>query len=203
MRDFYRRLNENSNDLHRYKLALRKSEMFSEADASRLIRIISVSEAERFEMAKDADRTVAFNKDVERWADDVARMLRLKIQSRSQSVARDLKATLFVDKYGIINRVGFSFPRHGIYIHKGAGRGQGGWIGSKWEKLKEVNGVTVGTGIVRHTDPASLGKQGTGNRQAYPWFDTTIRAHIHRLEEIALNYFDTMIIDATRIYVDR
>lgn len=187
----------------RIKAAQKKAEKLLGYDTSRLIRIETISETERFEIAKDADRASAFNKEVEQWANDVSRMLRLKIQGRSQTVAADLHANLYTDRYGLIHRVGFSFPRHGIYIHKGAGRGQGGWIGSKWEKLKEVNGVTVGTGIVRHTDPASLGKQGTGNRQAYPWFDTTIRAHIHRLEEIALNYFDTMIIDATRIYVDR
>lgn len=199
----YKRLNENREELRRYNAARRRADRLAGADSSRLIRIETVSETERFELARDVDRAQAFNKDVERWADDVARMLRLKIQGRSHTVAAGLHANLYTDRYGLIHRVGFSFPRHGIYIHKGAGRGQGGWIGSKWEKLKEVNGVTVGTGIMRHTDPASLGKQGTGNRQAYPWFDTTIRAHIHRLEEIALNYFDTMIIDATRIYVDR
>lgn len=187
----------------RIKAAQKKAEKLLGYDTSRLIRIETISETERFEIAKDADRASAFNKEVEQWANDVSRMLRLKIQGRSQTVARDLHANLYTDRYGLVHRVGFSFPRHGIYIHKGAGRGQGGWIGSKWEKLKEVNGVTVGTGIMRHTDPASLGKQGTGNRQAYPWFDTTIRAHIHRLEEIALRYFDTMIIDATRIYVER
>lgn len=199
----YKRLSENREELRRYNAAKRRAERLAGSDSSRLIRLETVSETERFEMARDADRLTAFNKAVEKWADEVAGRLKIVISARSTRIPKELHPNLYTDNYGIINRVGFSFPRHGIYIHKGAGRGQGGWIGSKWEKLKEVNGVTVGTGIMRHTDPASLGKQGTGNRRAFQWFDPVIRVHIRRLEEITLQYFDTMIIDATRIYVDR
>ena len=191
-------------ETRKYNAAMRRADNLSlETDYSRLIKLETVSETERYQMAKDADRATAFNRDVERWAENISRMLRLKIQSHSQTIARELHANFYTDDYGLVHRIGFSFPRYGIYIHKGAGRGQGGWIGSKWEKLKEVNGVTVGTGIMRHTDPQSLGKQGTGNRRAYPWFDTTLRAHIHELEQIAMDYFDTMVIDATNIYVDK
>lgn len=199
----YKRLSENREELRRYNAAKRRAERLAGADSSRLIRLETVSETERFQMARDADRLTAFNKAVEKWADEVAGRLKIVISARSTRIPKELHPNLYTDNYGIINRVGFSFPRHGIYIHKGAGRGQGGWIGSKWEKLKEVNGVTVGTGIMRHTDPASLGKQGTGSRRAFQWFDPVIRVHIRRLEEITLQYFDTMIIDATRIYVDR
>lgn len=200
---YYKRLAENRAELRRYNAAVRRAERLRGEDSSRLIRLETVSETERFQMARDADRLTAFNKAVEQWADEVAGRLKIVISARSTRIPKELHPNLYTDNYGIINRVGFSFPRHGIYIHKGAGRGQGGWIGSKWEKLKEVNGVTVGTGIMRHTDPASLGKQGTGSRRAFQWFDPVIRVHIRRLEEITLQYFDTMIIDATRIYVDR
>lgn len=200
---YYKRLTENRAELRRYNAAVRRAERLRGEDSSRLIRLETVSETERFQMARDADRLTAFNKAVEQWADEVAGRLKIVISARSTRIPKELHPNLYTDNYGIINRVGFSFPRHGIYIHKGAGRGQGGWIGSKWEKLKEVNGVTVGTGIMRHTAPASLGKQGTGSRRAFQWFDPVIRVHIRRLEEITLQYFDTMIIDATRIYVDR
>ena len=119
-------------------------------------------------------------------------------------IARELQPRAYTDRYGLIDRLGFSFPRHGIYIHKGAGRGQGGTIGSSWTKLKRINGVEVSTGIVRHTDPNSLNAtQGTGNRQSYEWFDPVIRNRISELADIVSNYFDSMIIDATRIYIDK
>lgn len=199
----YKRLNENREELRRYNAARRRAERLAGADSSRLIRLETISETERFEMAKDADRLTAFNKAVERWADQVTSQLRATVSSRSLRIARELHPNLYTDKYGIVNRIGFSFPRHGIYIHKGAGRGQGGWLGSKWEKIKKINGVEFSTGIVRHTDPSSLGKQDSGNRRAFRWFDPVVKSRLGELESIVLEYFDTMILDATRIYIEK
>lgn len=199
----YKRLNENREELRRYNAARRRAERLAGADSSRLIRLETISETERFEMAKDADRLTAFNKAVERWADQVTSQLRATVSSRSLRIARELHPNLYTDKYGIVNRIGFSFPRHGIYIHKGAGRGQGGWLGSKWEKIKKINGAEVSTGIVRHTDPSSLGKQDSGNRRAFRWFDPVVKSRLGELESIVLEYFDTMILDATRIYIEK
>ena len=145
----------------------------------------------------------AFNKAVEQWTQRVTSQLRATIASRSLRIARELHANLYTDRYGLVNRVGFSFPRHGIYIHKGAYKGHGGFIGSKWEQLKRVGGREVSTGIVRHTNPDSLGKQGTGARRPFQWFDPVIRNRIGELEAVVLDYFDTMVIDATNIYINK
>ena len=82
-------------------------------------------------------------------------------------------------------------------------QGQGGFIGSKWNYLKKINGVEIDTGIVRHTNLKSLGRQNEGNRRAYEWFDPVIRNRINELADIVTDYFDTMLIDATRIYIDK
>ena len=190
-------------EARRYNAARRRADRLAADDTSRLIRLETVSEIERYDLAQDADRATAFNRAVEQWAQRVAAQLRATIAGRSLRIARELHPNLYTDRYGLVDRIGFSFPRHGIYIHKGAYRGHGGLIGSKWEQIRRVNGVEVGTGIVRHTDPDSLGKQGTGARKPYNWFDSTVRNRIHELEDIVLQYFDTMVIDATRIYVNR
>lgn len=199
----YKRLSENREELRRYNAAKRRAERLAGADSSRLIRLETVSETERFEMARDADRLTSFNKAVEKWADETTNKLRITSSVRSTRIPKELHSNLYTDKYGIVNRVGFSFPRHGIYIHKGAGEGYGGYIGSKWEYLKKINGVEVGTGIIRHTNITSLGKQNTGNRRAFKWFDPVIQQRIPELEKIVINYFDTMIIDATHIYIEK
>lgn len=199
----YKRLTEHREELRRYNAARRRAERLAGADSSRLIRLETISETERFEMAKNADRLTAFNKAVERWATSVSNQLRATISTKSMRIARELHPNLYTDQYGIVNRIGFSFPRHGIYIHKGAGRGQGGWIGSKWEKIRIINGVEVSTGIVRHTNPSSLGLQNRGSRKAFPWFDPVIKKRLDELEKIVLEYFDTMILDATRIFIDK
>lgn len=201
---YYKNNRDLRSETKRYNAARRRADKLAGKDSSRLIRLESISETERFAIAQNADRLTEFNKAINKWQNSVAAQLRAGIASRSMRIARDLRPTSYTDKYGIINRLGFTFPRHGIYIHKGAGRGQGGTIGSKWMQLKRINGVDVSTGIIRHTNPASLNaSQGEGNRQAYEWFDPVIRNRISELQDIVVGYFDTMIIDATRIFIEK
>lgn len=200
---FYKRLSDNKAEVRRYNAARRKADKLSTAPSSNLIRMETVSEIERYSIAQDADRLTAFNKEVERWQDSVSKQLKASIASRSLQIARELQPKAYTDKYGLINRLGFSFPRHGIYIHKGAGRGQGGFIGSKWSLIKRVNGIEINTSIMRHTNPASLGKQNGGKRNAYHWFDPVIKNRLPELADICTRYFDTMLIDATKIYIEK
>lgn len=200
---FYKRLSENNAEVRRYNAARRKADKLSAAPSSRLIRMETISEVERYNIAKDADRLTAFNKEVERWQDSVSKQLKASIASRSLRIARELQPKAYTDQYGLINRLGFSFPRHGVYIHKGAGRGQGGFMGSKWNYIKRVNGIEINTSIVRHTNPASLGKQNEGNRNAYHWFDPVIKNRLPELSDICMRYFDTMLIDASKIYIEK
>lgn len=190
-------------EVRRYNAARRRADKLNNTPSSALIRLESISETERYSIAQDADRLTAFNKEVEAWQNRIAGQLRAGIAGRSMRIARELQPRAYTDKYGIINRLGFSFPRHGIYIHKGAGKGHGGFIGSKWTYLKKVNGIPIDTGIIRHTSSESLGRQNEGNRRAYEWFDPVIRNHISELADIVTKYFDTMIIDATRIYITK
>lgn len=187
----------------RYNSAKRRQSRLAGEDVSRLIRLETVSETKRYSMAQDADRVTEYNNAIISWQHSVAAQLRRNIASKSRRVAIDLKPNTYADKYGIIERLGFSFPRHGIYIHKGAGRGQGGFIGSNWSITKNINGIEVNTGIIRHTNPESLGKQGEGNRVAFEWFDPIIRQRLPELADIVAEYYDSMIIDATRIYINK
>lgn len=61
----YKRLSENRNEVRRYNAARRKAEKFSSSPSSRLIQMETISEIERFNLAKDADRSTAFNKEIE------------------------------------------------------------------------------------------------------------------------------------------
>lgn len=198
----YKRISENRSDVRRFNAAKRRAQRL-DGSSPHLIRLDTISEIERYNMASDPERLLQFNQAIEEWQDKVILQLRASISSRSSTIARELSPRAYTDKYGIIHRLGFSFPRHGIYIHKGAGRGHGGFLGSKWTYRKMVGGVPVNTSIVRHTNPNSLGKQNEGDRMAFEWFDPVIRNHLDELADIVTKYFDTMIIDATRIYIDK
>ena len=201
---YYKNRGISRSDARRYNAAARKAQQLKGEGSSRLIQIEMMSEVERYTMARDPERAASYNKEVEEWQKRLTSELRTKVAVRSRRVAEELKPRSYKDEYGLINRLGFSFPRHGIWLHYGAGRGQGGWQGSSWTKLERVNGVEISTGIVRHTDPNSInGRMGTGNREAFEWFDPTVRSRIDELAEIVTKYFDNMIIDATRIYIDK
>ena len=201
---YYKNRGTSRSDARRYNAAARKAQRLKGEGNSRLIQIEMMSEVERYTMARDPERAVSYNKEVEEWQKRLTSELRTKVAVRSRRVAEELKPRSYRDEYGLINRLGFSFPRHGIWLHYGAGRGQGGWTGSSWTKLERVNGVEISTGIVRHTDPNSInGRMGTGNREAFEWFDPTVRSRIDELAEIVTKYFDNMIIDATRIYINK
>lgn len=66
---------------------------------------------------------------------------------------------------GLTNKITFKFKKTGVYREKGAGRGYGGKKGSTWVDSK---------GNKKRTDPASLGKAGTGKRTPAPWFNPVI-----------------------------
>ncbi len=200
---YYKRMSEVRSEVRRYNAARRRAEKLSGAPSSRLIHLDTVSEIERYNVAKDADRLMAFNKEIEQWQDSVAEQVKSLVSTRSSRVAEGLKPKAYTDKYGLINRLGFSFPRHGVYIHKGAGRGHGGFTGSKWSYVKRTRGIEVDTGIIRHTNPDSLGEQNSGGRLAFRWFDPVIKSRLPELADICMRHFDTMLIDATRIFIEK
>lgn len=82
---------------------------------------------------------------------------------KSGRLIRELKVRL-AQQFGSVNRITFSFPRHLVWLEKGASKGYGGAKGSTWFTQGER----------RKTDPRSLGRMGTGARPARPTFNRII-----------------------------
>ena len=200
----YKRSLSVRDEMRKYNANKRRAQRLGLLDSSKLIRMETISDIEKYDIAHDAERLTAYNKEIEQWAVQTENLLKANVSMKSNRIAKGLHANLYTDpKYGFINKIGFSFPRHGVYLHFGAGTGQGGYTGSKWYQKKRINGVDVQTHVVRHTNPSSLGLMGTGSRTPFPWFDPIIRARIEALSDIAVKYFDTMVIDATKIYIEK
>ena len=81
-----KRMGDNRAAVRRYNAAVRRAEKLAGADSSRLIRLETISEVERYEMAKDPDRAVAYNQAVEDWYNAVANQLRTTVAARSSRV---------------------------------------------------------------------------------------------------------------------
>jgi hypothetical protein len=162
----------------------------------------SLSEVDRFRRRQDVGAVMEFNAKVEAWGKDVTSMLRQSVRSmtrRDLLLSRSIRPNFYRNKKyleasgeGEIYRIGFSFVREGIYIHKGAGRGQGGVSGSKWYNLR---------GELKKTDPRSLMKMGSGNRKPKEWFNPVIEQKLPELSDIVSDYSASLQIDATNIFI--
>jgi hypothetical protein len=92
-------------------------------------------------------------------------------------------------QYGRVNRITFGFPRYLVMVEKGAGKGYGGKKGSTWS--------TKGT--KRKTNPKSLGRMGSGPRQARPGFNPTMDKRVPILAKMLAEYYADMAINNIRI----
>lgn len=164
------------------------------------ISLESISESDRFTRHQDKDRVEQFNKDVAGWSIHTTRRLKLNVRAlvrEDRQLSHSINPNVYYDnKYGAkeANRIGFSFAREGIHIHKGAGRGQGGYKGSKWYNLH---------GELKTTQLSSLTKMGTGNREPIEWFDPVIEQELPQLADLVADYSSSLFMDASRIYIDR
>ncbi len=149
----------------------------------------------RDQRVQDVDSLNKFNSDVKEWANETVASLKTSIGQnvqRNYKLSDSLKANIY-KKNKETNRVGFSFAREGIYIHKGAGKRQGGYIGSKWITKK---------GEEKFRSPDSAGRMGKGRRRPILWFNPVIDRKLPQLADIISGYSADIVLDSTNIYID-
>ncbi|MFZ4523495.1 MAG: hypothetical protein ACOYNC_17460 [Bacteroidales bacterium] len=135
----------------------------------------------RFARSRNSAEMEEFNEQIKAWSEKVKSALGPSIRSNSISgskLSRSIRST-YKYEYGEIYRLGFSFARHGIFIHKGVGRGYG------------MQGGTV----------VKTSKSVGFNRRPKPWFNPVIDAFIPELGAIIKAYSDTAIVNSTKIFI--
>jgi hypothetical protein len=102
-----------------------------------------------------------------------------------KQVERKLAASLASKmgrEYGLINYVGFSFERHGVFVHKGVGRG-----------YKMVSGAVVRT-AKRKPHPKE--------REAAEWFNPVVERNVIKLAHDIANNSADAAVNATRMKIN-
>ena len=130
---------------------------------------------------KTSEQIEAFNEKVKAWSAKVKSDLVPSIRANDISgikLSRSIRNT-FQTEYGEISRLGFSFARHGIFVHKGVGRG-----------YQARNGMVVKTS-----------KTPGFNRQPKPWFNPVVESHLDELGQIIHDHNEKAIINSTRIFI--
>lgn len=93
------------------------------------------------------------------------------IEHRANSPSQGASIKKMKDRYkendGAISRISYRVEKALVFTHKGAGRGSGGSVGSKW---------TDKYGNQKSTNPNSFGKMGTGNRKAKPFINEALES---------------------------
>lgn len=114
------------------------------------------------------------NTDIRTWGKDAVNQMQgaaraMDISHRANSPSKSASLPRLKDSYrengGSINRISIKFPGTLVYTMKGAGKGMGGIIGSKW---------TDKYGNSKSTNPKSLGKAGTGGRKEKPFINKVL-----------------------------
>lgn len=161
------------------------------------ISLRSVSETERYQRSQNKERLEQFNDDIKGWSINTTRQLRTNVRllvKKDEKLSQSIEPNIYLKK-GESERIGFSFVREGVYIHRGAGNGQGGFRGgSKW---------TDKYGKLKQTNPLSFFKMGQGNRTPILWFDPIIQKNLPALADIVAEYAGDMQIDATQIFIEK
>lgn len=81
-----------------------------------------------------------------------------------------------------ITSIGFRFKEEGVFVHLGVGKGYN---------------MENGTRILTKKNGSDW------NREPKPWFNPVIERHIPELIEIIKEYCGTLIVNTTRIYINR
>lgn len=122
-----------------------------------------------------------FNTQVRKWTGATRRAMKLRTLQLVLSIGpgHDQQKTRVRYYLGEANRIQFSFPYYMVFVHKGAGRGYGG---------NKTGLFTTRTGGKGKTNPASMGKMGTGKRKPKPWFNPVLEEKFPELGEILQEY---------------
>lgn len=154
---------------------------------------------------------------IKAWASGVSSLMKSNLRagtSGSGYSQKGLKVNVRETKTGG-HRIGFKFPKYGVFVHYGVGRGwvrQGDTVvrGSKvkknsdvWHQMKKRGYSTkeLGKHVISSVKESS-GKGGKG-RKPVDWFDSVLQAHIEDLADIAAEYYGDKSLNQLSEMLDR
>lgn len=135
----------------------------------------------RYARTQNLEKVDDFNAKLLAWQEKVKAALGPSISEsgiKGSKLARSIKGTS-KEQYGEIYRLGFSFKREGIFVHKGVGRGY----------------VMKGDTVVK------ISKTEGFNRHPKPWFNPVVESFIPELAEIVHDYYEGAILRTGRIFI--
>ena len=141
------------------------------------------------------DQTETFNKEVVQWGFKTRNLLKNSISRLSMKGKGDLVRSLQMKTKkdsGEIDRVIFNFRRHGVFFHKGVGRGYiiiSGRVIRGQRKEGSKHGSNTLENSIQHAAAGPL------RRHPKPWFTPVFEQEIPRLADIISKAKANAILD--------
>jgi hypothetical protein len=149
--------------------------------------------------------TSKYNAEVKGWGLLLMTLFRMNItQLKKTEGTSDLAGSLKLKTktdFGEIDRLSLSFERHGVFFHKGVGRGYkiiGGKVMRIASNSKMIRDYAEAKG--RSSGPSVI-TASTLKRQPREWFNPALEQHIQQLIDIVANYRADQAVDATAIKI--
>lgn len=133
---------------------------------------------------------IAYNNDVRSWGQKTRRKLVSSIKQLTQKGKGDLVKHLRMKTkkdYGLVDRVTYQFPRHGVFFHKGTGKGY------------KITG-----GVLRRV-PSGKNKTLTSSsikRVPAEWFNPVINDNVDSLADMVAKHMADAAVNATRLKIN-
>lgn len=145
---------------------------------------------QQFERQQNVKAVAFFNKRVRAWGRKVNEALKLSIskwivtdKNLSESLKMNYRHWGKVPAKGEeITSIGFGFREEGVFVHLGVGRGYN---------------MEGGTRVLTKKSDREW------RREPKPWFNPIIEQHMPELVSIVKEYCGSLIINTTRIYINR
>lgn len=147
-------------------------------------------------MMPDSNQTEEFNKIVTQWGFRTRSLLKGSIASLSMKGKGELMRQLQMKTkkdFGEIDRIIFNFPRHGVFFHKGVGRGYI-MLGNRVTRGHRTQDSKHGSNTAQNTWVSA--KTGPLKRRPKPWFTRTFETEIPRLADLITRIKADSILDS-------
>jgi hypothetical protein len=146
-----------------------------------------------------------YNQKITSWGQKLGVKIRASISSLAVKGKGDLLSSLRTKAYkwyGEVDRIAYGFDRHGVFWHKGVGRGhimQGGMVVRGYKPGKVLKAAAVNAG--RIAEPQIL-KSGTVNRKPVEWFNPVVAENIGQLADLVAELQADRAVNATKMLIN-
>lgn len=144
-----------------------------------------------------------YNEHIASWATSTGNKIRVSIKANETNGKGKLLSSFRSKAYkngDEIDRIAYNFERHGVFWHKGVGRGyimSGGRVIRGMWPSKQV----VAYSRKKNRSVKAIILTGPVNRKAVEWFNPIIRGNIEKLADIAATMRADQSVNATKILI--